>query len=503
MAAKLALLVGVVGAAVVDVNTTTLLFRTSAHYNSWNIDASANRGFFKRDLSAPGLLQLARGLPGGYLRFGGSGNDALWYGDGIGGMCAGAAPRQFNCLNATTLDALLALAEAASARLVFGLNLDNAGGGRHWDGQGAWNSTNAEVLVRYLAARGQPYAFELGNEDNGHYPAGGLSPAQEARGFAQLAALVAKAYPAPARRPKIIGPDADYQDPNATQAAVYKGWAVDFLGNASALRVPLHAATLHEYIDVGFNGTAWTSLDPDVLDRTGACADDFRNTVRDTCAAVGMPQPEVWAGEIGPHNGGSPPCDRSSMRWANFANSFWYVDALASKAAHGFSAFCRQDFIGADYGLLDCATQTPLPDYHVSRAWTQLMGAGVLAARVAAGPRTIRAYAHCAADGAADVVVLLLNLDVESVDVEVVIGGAGGGGGGGGGSRTEWHFTAGAGGLGGTGIRLGGVDLVWSEGQPLPPLPGASAPSASSVHMAPQSIAFVRVPAGAPAGLCR
>jgi hypothetical protein len=38
------------------------------------------------------------------------------------------------------------------------------------------------------------------------------------------------------------------------------------------------------------------------------------------------------------------------MRWANFANSFWYMDAMAAKAAHGFSVFCRQDFIGADYG---------------------------------------------------------------------------------------------------------------------------------------------------------
>eukprot|EP01043_Picozoa_sp_COSAG02_P128662 COSAG02_NODE_66151_length_256_cov_0.656051_1_plen_34_part_10 len=25
------------------------------------------------------------------------------------------------------------------------------------------------------------------------------------------------------------------------------------------------------------------------------------------------------------------------------------MDAMAAKAAHGFSVFCRQDFIGADY----------------------------------------------------------------------------------------------------------------------------------------------------------
>eukprot|EP01046_Picozoa_sp_COSAG06_P054103 COSAG06_NODE_9535_length_1876_cov_0.800788_2_plen_128_part_00 len=88
------------------------------------------------------------------------------------------------------------------------------------------------------------------------------------------------------------------------------------------------------------------------------------------------------------------------MRWANFANSFWYADSMAIKAAHGFSVFCRQDFIGADYGLLDCSTQTPLPDYYLSKIWTELMGAGVLTVTVAAGPRTTRAYAHCAADDA-------------------------------------------------------------------------------------------------------
>ena len=175
----------------------------------------------------------------------------------------------------------------------------------------------------------------------------------------------------------------------------------------------------HEYIQVGWNGSEWTSLDPTVLDKTASCADDFRELVRTTSQRVGLPQPEVWAGEIGPHNGGSPPCNHSSMRWANFANSFWYMDSMATKAAHGFHVFCRQDFIGADYGLLDCETQMPLPDYYTSRLWTQLMGAGVLKATVSAGPRTVRAYAHCAADTPRDIVVLLLNLDAQPPSAEV------------------------------------------------------------------------------------
>ena len=34
------------------------------------------------------------------------------------------------------------------------------------------------------------------------------------------------------------------------------------------------------------------------------------------------------------------------MRWATFADSFWYADALATKAKFTYAGFCRQDFIG-------------------------------------------------------------------------------------------------------------------------------------------------------------
>ena len=223
------------------------------------------------------------------------------------------------------------------------------------------------------------------------------------------------------------------------------------------------------------------------------------------------------------------------MRWANFANSFWYMDAMAAKAAHGFSVFCRQDFIGADYGtvicdprffptpavsillhlllmmiiftstitfspcllgLLDCSTQTPLPDYYLSKIWTELMGSGVLDAAVLAGPRTIRAYAHCAADDVRDLVVLLLNLDNQPVDAALVAGSTANA------PRTEWHFTAGSDGLGGTGVRLGGSELVWASGQPLPSMPGVRRESGHLVHLEEHSIVFVRLAGSAPVGLC-
>ena len=70
--------------------------------------------------------------------------------------------------------------------------------------------------------------------------------------------------------------------------------------------------------------------------------------VNDTLTRV-APLVQIWAGEIGPHNGGTVPCDHTMMRWANFADSHWYLDAMGVKAASGYSVFCRQDFVGIDY----------------------------------------------------------------------------------------------------------------------------------------------------------
>ena len=84
----------------------------------------------------------------------------------------------------------------------------------------------------------------------------------------------------------------------------------------------------------------------------------------------------------------------ASMRWANFADSFWYLDAMGSKARHGYDVFCRQDFVGIDYGLLNPRTNDPLPDYFAGLVWGQTMGAGVVQA-TSNDTDHVRAYAHC------------------------------------------------------------------------------------------------------------
>ena len=125
------------------------------------------------------------------------------------------------------------------------------------------------------------------------------------------------------------------------------------------------------------------------------------------------------------------------------------------------------------------------------------MGSGVLAAVVLDGPSTIRAYAHCAADDARDLVVLLLNLEDAPVDVALVTSRQTTNA-----ARTEWHFTAGSGGLGGAGVQLGGTELAWVPGQPLPLMPGVTEDASAPVHMEQQSIVFVRLHVSASVGLC-
>lgn len=197
----------------------------------------------------------------------------------------------------------------------------------------------------------------------------------------------------------------------------------------------------------------------------------------------------MWVGEGGPHNAGSPPCSVESMRWANFGTALWWVDALAQVAALGYEAFCRQDFVGADYGLCDCATGSPLPGYWASLLWSRLMGPGVL--HVKGGKRGgVRGYAHCAAEAPGSGALLLVNLQGPA---QVRVQGLAG-------DRVEFHLTSvQKPGLGnGTGL-LG--TLVELNGEPLHLLKDGSVPKVASlgrvvaeaqpILLKPHSFAFV------------
>ena len=87
-------------------------------------------------------------------------------------------------------------------------------------------------------------------------------------------------------------------------------------------------------------------------------------------------------------------------------------------AFHGYTGFCRQDFIGADYGMSDCATGKPLPDYWTALAFGKTMGPKVLETQNDGGD-SLRSYAHCTANSRTGAVtVLLINLANRSTTVD-------------------------------------------------------------------------------------
>ena len=178
-----------------------------------------------------------------------------------------------------------------------------------------------------------------GNEQNG-----GWTPEQATAAFKTLATLLAELWPSADNRPKIIGPDIHgfHNDPATSKVDGTKlEYLAEFGETAVKAGVPIHALTHHEYIDVPEYPTY--PANASTLDLTRLIAASVNRTLSTRVTGV-----QIWAGEIGPHNGKSPGCDHTSMRWANFGDSFWYLDAMGSKAANGYSVFCRQDFVGID-----------------------------------------------------------------------------------------------------------------------------------------------------------
>jgi len=186
--------------------------------------------------------------------------------------------------------------------------------------------------------------------------------------------LLQKLYPDEISRPKIIGPDPHSLTTSLNLKIIT--YLRDFTQRIVTLGVPLFAITHHEYIEVNDDTSRgnWSSIDPNFLDKTATYASAVHNAVR---SVPGSDKIQIWAGEIGPHNGGSPPCTPEYTRWANFADSFWYLDSMSLKLTFGYDGFCRQNFIGIDYGLVTCFSPfSPLPDYYAGILFADVFARG-------------------------------------------------------------------------------------------------------------------------------
>ncbi|GAB5356852.1 hypothetical protein AAMO2058_000324100 [Amorphochlora amoebiformis] len=377
----------------VEVDVHKPIRELSDRYLSFNIDTSSNREFFQRNLVKKGDCR--RKLS--------NKTDAKMSREQEKVVRAVSRESGYftqECLNMALWRDLNTLVQAGDIDLVFGLNdlkrKDNS-----------FDPSNVKELLQYSIKHGyRIWGLELGNELNED-----LDPETQAKDLNILHNVLKNLYPPNGTlpRPKLLGPDPhSFKDKPGNYDNILR-YLLRYLKKVNKDKTPLYAVTYHEYIEVDGGNI----LTPDILDLSQQIAMRLTETL-----SPHLGDAQLWAGEIGPHNGGSPPCSHNSLRWANFSNGFWFLNTLGTKAVHRTDAFCRQDLVGADYGMLDCSTLNPLPDFYNALIWKKVMGSRVL--NVTSVNRDhIKAYAHCTQGSKKGVSMVILNLSLRSVPVVI------------------------------------------------------------------------------------
>jgi len=384
-----------VAAAELAVEVGDVIGKVNPRYASWTIDASYNRGFVHIDFENANLLAAATSLAPSTLRFGGGGNDYLQYAP-FAPCTSHNDSDQFVCLNTTHWNALYTMAAKADADFLFGIAFDMVKA-CDLEEEYEWSAAPAIAMIKYIQSQKQQiWGFELGNEVNNRAKSCKLQPGQQAAAFKAFATALEALYPDPATRPKLLGPDIGYLNPQV--------WLTGFLGNFSAL----HAVTYHVYSWLTKRNYNYTMpIDNALRDGEGW----YPGLVHRMA-----PGAEVWAGEDGPISGGEDgtcqgffPNGTSTDRsvCGTYATVPWYANDLGLRATLGFQQYQRQDLAGGRYGLLGLAHDSesllgkgdPVrinPDFWVNFLWKRVMGSTVYNATAAGnGDASLRVYAHC------------------------------------------------------------------------------------------------------------
>ena len=153
-----------------------------------------------------------------------------------------------------------------------------------------------------------------------------MTAAQQAAAFVALAALADDVFgKGAADRPALVGPDThSFKDAGSDVTKL-----IAYLKEFAAAAAPvLSAITHHEYIEI----TADNVLNATFLDLSATLAREMVAAVR----AV-SPTLAVWAGEIGPHNGGTygpggvtPNCAGNKV-CGRFGSAIWYADVRLTR----------------------------------------------------------------------------------------------------------------------------------------------------------------------------
>jgi heparanase 1 len=360
---------------------------------------------------------------------------------------------------------------------------------------GPWDSSNALAFIQYTVAQGfqQVQAWEFGNELTSYGVGTSISAQQYAEDAIELRRVINSLYPADVPRPLLVAPDGFFEPV----------WFSAFL-NASGPGV-VDAVTRHIYnLGPGVsNDLVSEILNPTILDNELWNFQSVKNILQTVA-----PWAAAWVGEAGgAFNSGH------ALVTDAFVFSFWYLDELGMAASFDTKVYCRQTFIGGNYGLLNTTTFKPNPDYYSALLWNRLMGSTVLATKVAGAPY-LRAYTHCQKDTTTGgVTVLLINLSNTTVNVNVGITA--------GTSnneqdvsasregiffsmarvhtpstptRLEYHMTAPAQNLQSQTVLLNGVELGLTPLGELPTLSPLATDNSTPISVAPFSIAFAVLP---------
>ncbi|CBY32990.1 unnamed protein product [Oikopleura dioica] len=271
------------------------------------------------------LVQAAKSLSGnsfGLLRVGGTLQDHIHYNMSAtsqhcepfpispeGGRRSGFGD---GCFSKGRQDSFFQFVENVGFKVIFGLNAmvgRKQNGPTSWTGK--WNSSETENMIDDWIKQNRMrnfFALELGNEIYGESGIEAKLSVEEAvESFSELWRIVNEKFSSK-NRPKIFGP---------------YGYLLE-LTSCSYLVFYLLELSLQSNIFSNLNNC---------LNRKASAFDNL---------PLG-----VWMGETG----GAYNSGRNTIT-NRFMSAFWYIDWMGVMAESGHKAFCRQTFIGGNYGLL-------------------------------------------------------------------------------------------------------------------------------------------------------
>lgn len=503
----------------VYINTSAVLAQTHpTSFLSFSFDTTALFGVQRTAIpfSNPDLAKMAAHLAPAYVRIGGSFEDNTAY--NLTGDLLQPLPWPINMtqlyLNESKWNEVVNFCNGSALDMVFGLNA--AIGRQSTDPHAplAWNTSNIQQLLSYIAEHGQHVpVFELGNEVNVFNCSGlgnraNMSAADFAGQYKLLAEMVADTLP----MAQIWGTDSSITGDVKGQCHSWYGddlfgFNRDWLSDPAQPATVTSALTWHWYPQCAINATCDAQcltqqmLSYEYLTRMWPYESTMR-ALRDSYAP-GKPlimgeTASYWAGGVA----------NASNR---YVSGFWYLQQSGYLAARGYWVQIRQDIAGGDYGLLDLVQPNgdpngpvagflPNPDYWTSILWKMLVGPRVLRTNALDGdPESsgVWGWAFCTAahaPGAApgDVTLIISNLNTAPVDVQTVM--SGGAGGNAAVTRAEYLLLppAGADPLLSQDVCLNHAPapLRLQPDLSLPPLPATLADGSTAVHMPPLSYGF-------------